>query len=121
MILGNTGRNFAAGMSGGVAYVYDADGTFEERCNKALVTLEEAERDEVKNLLDKHYLYTGSEKAKNILDNFENEVGKFVKVIPVDYKKVVTVLDEEVKKGTAYEDAMTIAFENVTGKKVEIA
>ena len=65
--------------------------------------------------------YTGSEKAKQILDDFDNESDKFIKVIPVDYKKVVTILDEEVSKGTAYEDAMTIAFENVTGKKVEIA
>ncbi len=123
MVLGSTGRNFAAGMSGGIAYVYDADGSFEEKCNKSLVTLESAENDKdvMRELLEKHLKYTGSEKAKQILDDFDNESDKFIKVIPVDYKKVVTILDEEVSKGTAYEDAMTIAFENVTGKKVEIA
>lgn len=121
LVLGETGRNFAAGMSGGVAYVYDADGHFEEKCNKALVTLEGAEADKavIKEMLEKHFKYTGSAKAKQVLDDFDNELGRFVKVIPVDYKKVVTVLDEELAKGTAYEDAMTAAFESVTGKKVE--
>lgn len=123
MVLGETGRNFAAGMSGGIAYVYDEDGSFEEKCNKALVTLEGADSDKevVKEMLEKHLKYTGSSKAKQILGDLDNEIGRFVKVIPVDYKKVVTVLDEELAKGAAYEDAMTAAFESVTGKKVEAA
>ena len=69
-------------------------------------------------MLTKHAAATGSDTARAVLDDFDNEIGKFVKVIPVDYEKVVTVMDEERAKGTAYEDAMLIAFENVTGKKV---
>jgi glutamate synthase (ferredoxin) len=123
VVLGETGRNFAAGMSGGVAYVYNANGKFEENCNRSLVTLEKADNDKdiIKGMLEKHLEYTGSKKAKAVLDDFDNEIGKFVKVIPIDYKKVVDIMDEELAKGTEYEDAMLIAFENVTGKKVEVA
>ena len=123
VVLGETGRNFAAGMSGGIAYVYNKSGLFEEKCNKALVTLESAAEDKevIKDMLEKHLKYTGSAKAKQVLEDMDNEINNFVKVIPVDYKKVVTVLEAELAKGAAYEDAMTAAFENVTGKKVETA
>ena len=72
-------------------------------------------------MLEKHKEYTASETAAKILDNFDDELKHFVKVIPTDYKKVVTIMEEEKKKGTDNDEAALIAFENVTGKKVEIA
>lgn len=121
VVLGETGRNFAAGMSGGTAYVYDRSGSFDSKVNKALVSVKAPDKDDldtIKVMLEKHIAATGSDTAKAVLDNFDEEAKKFVKVIPVDYEKVVTIMDEEKAKGTEYEDAMLIAFENVTGKKV---
>ncbi|MDD6483476.1 MAG: glutamate synthase large subunit [Clostridiales bacterium] len=120
-IIGETGRNFAAGMSGGVAYVYDEGKNLEKNCNMGMVGIEKLSKKDctvLKEMLQKHYEYTGSDKAKAILDDFKNESKKFAKVIPNDYKKVVTILDEELEKGTDRDTAMLIAFENVTGKKV---
>ncbi|MFN7504131.1 MAG: glutamate synthase-related protein, partial [Limnobacter sp.] len=118
VVLGETGRNFAAGMSGGLAYVYDVDGLFAKRCNMAQVELEEvvpateqeakgnreiwhspargAERqpDEVilKNLVERHARYTGSERAKEILENWSTERKKFVKVFPTEYRRALKEL-----------------------------
>lgn len=120
-VIGETGRNFAAGMSGGIAYVYDKNNRLEENCNTALVKLESLSENDamrLKEMLENHFANTDSTVAKSILENFEDEMKKFVKVIPVDYEKVVTIMDEEKKKGTSPDDAMLIAFENVTGKKV---
>ena len=99
------------------------DGGFGSNCNMSLVTCESEENDKevIKEMLEKHLKYTGSKKAEEVLADFDNEINNFVKVIPIDYKKVVEVMDSELAKGTEYEDAMLIAFENVTGKKVEIA
>ena len=74
--------------------------------------------DELKNLITEHYENTKSNTAKTILDNWDEEVTKFVKVVPNDYKKIMDVLDSESKKGTDKEEALLIAFEAVTGKKV---
>ncbi len=121
-VLGATGRNFAAGMSGGVAYVYDPDDKLDANCNKGLVLIEDMEREadiaELKEMLEKHLEYTGSDIAEKILADFDNEIKSFVRVIPRDYKKVITVLEEEAKKGTDIDEAQLIAFEDVTGKKV---
>ncbi|MBN1871365.1 MAG: glutamate synthase subunit alpha, partial [Candidatus Omnitrophica bacterium] len=92
LILGKTGRNFAAGMSGGIAYVYDEENTFKDRCNTDMVNLEEAEDEDkrtIRYLLQNHYKYTGSFVAKNILDDFEGNLKRFVKVIPVEYKHIL--------------------------------
>ncbi len=109
VVLGFTGRNFAAGMSGGVAYVYDADGSFESRCNLAMVGLEpllstaeqfvktdpatwhRGECDEIilKGLIEKHFKYTGSESAQKILDDWDRARGRFVKVFPHEYKRAL--------------------------------
>ncbi|MDK2812628.1 MAG: glutamate synthase large chain, partial [Petrotoga sp.] len=93
VILGKTGRNFAAGMSGGIAYVYDKDNSFESKCNKDTVLLEkvedENEESEIKELIKKHYEYTSSNVAKNILVNWEKAKERFVKVIPKDYKRMM--------------------------------
>ncbi len=93
IILGPTGRNFAAGMSGGIAYVWDIDGEFQSRCNMAMVELESMdfteEQAEVRNLIEQHYRYTGSIVAYNIIDNWDTIVPYFVKVMPIDYKRVI--------------------------------
>ena len=93
VVLGNTGRNFAAGMSGGKAYVFDETNDFEKLCNKEMVDVESVKLSEdVKELFDlitKHNLYTQSKRAHRILANWEQEVNKFVKVIPKEYKKIL--------------------------------
>jgi glutamate synthase (NADPH/NADH) large chain len=126
-VLGRTGRNFAAGMSGGVAYVYDEDGRFRERCNMAMVDVEAIEpdgpdaensasapsqrassvhdygmgdmlyhsADRLRILLERHALYTGSKRARAILDDWDNALGKFVKVMPKDYKRALKQLEAE--------------------------
>ncbi|GAC1396479.1 MAG: glutamate synthase large subunit [Sediminibacterium sp.] len=92
VILGDTGRNFAAGMSGGIAYVYDVNGKFDELCNKEMVDLDPLNQDDsnrLNNMITSHYAYTGSAVAKFILGDFENQLKNFVKVFPRDYKKVL--------------------------------
>ena len=98
IILGKTGRNFGAGMSGGVAYVYDFDGDFENKCNKETFELEKVSKDDSKDLKDfitRHRNLTGSEVAKSILKNWETELIKFVKVMPTDYKRVLNELKDK--------------------------
>ena len=92
IVLGKTGNNFAAGMSGGIAYVYDEDKTFANKCNKDMVELEEAkeeDRDTIYYLLNNHLKYTKSRTAKKIVDNMYDELKKFVKVIPIEYKHIL--------------------------------
>ncbi|TYC90059.1 glutamate synthase large subunit [Novosphingobium sp. BW1] len=126
MVLGKTGRNFAAGMSGGIAYVYDEEGRFRDLANTAMVDLEsvsatpdedegsgrpqqrtvsvndlgmgdmlrhDAER--IRVLLERHKLHTGSSRASELLENFEDALGKFVKVMPRDYAKALKMLEAE--------------------------
>src|SRR5687767_7845391 len=94
VILGATGRNFAAGMSGGVAYVYDVNAQFDQMCNKEMVDLDPLDASDIKllqQLVSNHYEYTNSTVAKFILDDLENQVRNFVKVFPRDYKKALQV------------------------------
>ncbi|WP_244825477.1 glutamate synthase large subunit [Carboxylicivirga linearis] len=92
-VLGKTGRNFAAGMSGGIAYVLDEEGNFDYYCNKGLVDLtpveDHADIKELQFMLNKHLLHTNSEKAQDILVNWTQYLPKFIKVIPFEYKKVL--------------------------------
>ena len=104
-VLGKTGRNFAAGMSGGVAYVYDEDGHFAGRCNTSMValdkvlphgeqdaaTLHKGQADEVllKKLIEDHHRWTGSLRARHILDHWTESRGRFVKVFPNEYKRAL--------------------------------
>jgi glutamate synthase (NADPH) large chain len=107
VVLGQTGRNFAAGMSGGIAYVYDEDGMFDKRCNHSMVSLEkvqpadkvsslagehlgQADETTLLDLLNKHVAYTGSERAKMMVADWNTYRGKFVKVLPNEYKRVLT-------------------------------
>jgi glutamate synthase (NADPH/NADH) large chain len=117
VVLGNTGQNFAAGMSGGVAYVYDEDGLFSKRCNPSMVSLEKVESqqaqpkvpqhlnqpDEVilKTLIEKHLKYTESERAKFILDNWDKVRSQFIKVMPNEYKRALNELHASLTKEAA--------------------
>jgi glutamate synthase domain-containing protein 3 len=92
VVLGPTGRNFAAGMSGGIAYVYEKYNEFPERCNLAMVELERLNAEDkksIRNMLQKHFQYTRSSIAKGILGDFRNEARRFVKVMPKEYKRVL--------------------------------
>ncbi len=100
VVIGKTGRNFAAGMSGGIAYVLDEVGNFDYYCNKGLVELspveDAADVQELQFLLNKHLLHTNSEKAQEILVNWNKYLPKFIKVIPFEYKKVLQ--EEKIKE-----------------------
>lgn len=119
VILGSTGKNFAAGMSGGIAYVYDEDNKLYRNLNKGMVLMEKVEnktdREELKAIIEKHFEYTGSKKAESILANFDDNLSKFKKIIPEDYKKLMglTVMYEE--QGMSREDAQIEAFYAATG------
>lgn len=92
VILGDTGRNFAAGMSGGIAYVYDVKGKFRENCNTEMVDLDKCEledKNELFTLIQKHLEYTDSTVARFILQDLDNQLQHFVKVFPKDYKRVL--------------------------------
>ena len=93
VILGPTGRNFAAGMSGGVAYVWDPKNALLTQCNLEMVLLEKLEAgediEELKGLIRNHFHYTGSTVARRLLESWGLCVGQFVKVMPVDYKRVL--------------------------------
>ncbi|MFP4466952.1 MAG: glutamate synthase large subunit [Candidatus Goldiibacteriota bacterium] len=98
VVLGKTGRNFAAGMSGGIAYVFDENGDFEVKCNKGLVELcrpDEEDADMIRQLIKNHHKYTQSAAAKDILENFESELKRFVKVIPYEYKNILELAKKQ--------------------------
>jgi len=92
LVVGKTGRNFGAGMSGGIAYVYDEDGMFKEKCNLDMLVLEsikEDDKDVIYHLLRNHLRYTSSKRAKDLIVNMENCVKKFIRVIPIEYKRIL--------------------------------
>ncbi|GMU91310.1 MAG: glutamate synthase [Candidatus Hydrogenedentota bacterium] len=108
-ILGKTGRNFAAGMSGGIAFVYDEDGTFASRCNPGSVDLKpmnQRSADDLRRMLERHVEYTDSTVAKTILENWDEELPRFVRVMPRDYARVLREMqqagerDDEVRELT---------------------
>ncbi|HBG61219.1 MAG: glutamate synthase subunit alpha [Omnitrophica WOR_2 bacterium GWF2_38_59] len=113
VVLGKTGRNFAAGMSGGVAYVWDLDGDFSGKCNMEMVELfsvvKEKDINELKGLIENHYKYTGSIVAKGILDNWNAALPQFIKVFPVDYRRV---LEEEQARMEALLKSQEVGVEN---------
>ncbi|HEX7570393.1 MAG TPA: glutamate synthase large subunit, partial [Verrucomicrobiae bacterium] len=120
IVLGKTGRNFAAGMSGGTAYVLDEAGDFKTRCNMELVALEKLtdtdEIEEVWKLIQRHQAFTQSERAAKILADWKHYLPKFVKVLPQDYARVLASLKRVQSQGLSGEDAIMAAFEeNVKG------
>jgi glutamate synthase (NADPH/NADH) large chain len=102
VILGKTGRNFAAGMSGGTAYILDIDGDFEQKLNREMVTIDEMNEEDISFLEDvckKHFDFTDSKKALVVLDDFANLSKKFVKVMPLDYKRVSEIMKKAEQEG----------------------
>ncbi len=99
VILGEVGRNFGAGMSGGIAYIYDSKKTFEAHCNKESLNLdpvvEQKDIDELKTLIENHYNATLSPLAQRILENWEKELPKFIKIFPEEYKQALKRIEEE--------------------------
>ncbi len=113
-VLGPTGRNFAAGMSGGVAYVLDREGDFSTRCNGQMVQLEpleEEDKAELKAMIERHGALTCSSRAAAILGEWESSLPKFVKVMPKDYKRVLKALARAREAGLTGDEAMEAAFE----------
>jgi glutamate synthase domain-containing protein 3 len=115
VVLGPTGRNFAAGMSGGVAYVLDEQGDFPQRCNLEMVSLEEladpAEIQVVKDMIWSHAGYTGSRRAWEILSRWEAVRPCFVKVLPRDYARMLDAIHAAQQNGLSGEAAVMAAFE----------
>ncbi|MEO7299130.1 MAG: glutamate synthase large subunit, partial [Verrucomicrobiota bacterium] len=115
VILGCTGRNFAAGMSGGIAYILNETCDFDRNCNQQMVLLEKLEDPkeiaEVRGMIQRHADYTKSERALKILQNWEQFVSKFVRVIPKDYKRILQTVKEMEASGLSGEEAMMAAFE----------
>jgi glutamate synthase (ferredoxin) len=115
-VLGTTGRNFAAGMSGGVAYVLDDSGDFYRRCNQQMAALEKvtdaAEIEEIRQMIKRHAQYTGSQRAERILAFWDEMVPKFVKVMPNDYKRMLQAIQVAQAAGLSGEEALLAAFEN---------
>ena len=114
VVLGETGRNFAAGMSGGIAYVLDENDTFKNKCNKEMVdleTLNAADVEELETMLRRHLNYTQSAVAQRLLAEWKTSVTKFVKVMPTDYKRVLEALDHVQSTGLTGEQAIMAAFE----------
>ncbi len=99
VILGPTGRNFAAGMSGGIAYVWDTTSDFKENCNLEMVELEglkdEEEIAELRELIERHQQYTGSTVAGKVLERWESVLPQFVKVMPTDYKRFMEEQEQQ--------------------------
>ena len=114
VVLGRTGKNFAAGMSGGVAYVLDDDTTLYKRVNKQLVSLEPVTNKydvlELKQMITDHVAYTNSKKGKEVLDNFGEYLPKFKKIMPHDYKRMLNMIVQMEEKGLSSEQAQIEAF-----------
>ena len=111
VVLGTTGRNFSAGMSGGVAFVLNEDGKFEQRCNLGMVELEKVssaeDKQQLKSMLEAHLKYTGSRKAKLVLDGWQAMLPKFVKIMPSDYKRVLAERKAAAAKDKAHKEMVT--------------
>jgi glutamate synthase (ferredoxin) len=115
IILGKTGRNFAAGMSGGVAYILDQTGDFATRCNTEMVDLETLEDPEeireIYEMIHKHAEYTGSDRAQAVLSHWDDRVPLFIKVMPRDYKRVLQHIQTALANGLSGDEALSAAFE----------
>lgn len=117
VILGQTGKNLAAGMSGGIAYIYDPNHDLYTRLNKQLVYTYEvsgkADIETLTQLLKNHYKYTNSDVAQKILSNLDHELSSFKKIVPKDYEKITTLIQELKAKGYHDDEASLMAFEQV--------
>jgi glutamate synthase domain-containing protein 3 len=120
VILGDVGYNFGAGMSGGVAYVYNKNGKFMRHCNQEMVSLkpveEESDVSTLKSMIAEHQQKTGSTVAKAILDNFDEELKNFIKVLPDDYHSMMVEIEKAKQEGLAGMEMLTVAFERTVAK-----
>ncbi len=121
-VLGGTGKNFAAGMSGGVAYVLDMENDLYTRVNKEMVHIEHVttkmDVGELKSMIEEHVANTNSELGKKILDNFTEYLPKFKKIIPIDYEKMLTTILQMEEKGMSSEQAKMEAFYAIKERKI---
>jgi glutamate synthase (NADPH/NADH) large chain len=118
VVLGPTGRNFAAGMSGGIAYVYDPDNKFPALVNYQMVDLEPlntADREWLRATIERHRELTGSDVADQLLTQWESEVESFRKVMPEDYKRVLAVMDEATASGLSEEETLSRVMASAHG------
>ncbi|MDQ1422545.1 MAG: glutamate synthase large chain, partial [Acidimicrobiaceae bacterium] len=118
VVLGATGRNFGAGMSGGIAYVYDPDSTFRSRVNADMVDIEALEADDVEvvhDLIERHHLYTSSVVAAGLLDSWSSELAHFRKVMPKDYRRVLEVMRDAEAQGLGEADTLARVMEAAHG------
>ncbi|WP_258222094.1 glutamate synthase-related protein [Halanaerobium congolense] len=115
VVLGQVGRNFAAGMTGGTAYVFDIEADFKDKANKEMVELEYLTETEdeviVKEMIKEHLKYTGSERAAEILNNWQEEKEKFIRVMPRDYQRMINAIADFETQGLSRKDALMKAFE----------
>jgi len=115
VVLGPTGRNFAAGMSGGIAYVLDRDGTFAGNCNTQMVSLQKltdaGEISAIKAMVERHVASTGSEHAARLLADWDHTVSMLVKVMPKDFERMQTAIEAVEASGLSGEEALMAAFE----------
>ncbi|PAD77686.1 glutamate synthase large subunit, partial [Paenibacillus campinasensis] len=115
VVLGETGRNFAAGMSGGIAYVYDPEGSFVSRCNLEMVLLErvedQKEADQLFRMIQQHSIYTDSVPAQQVLADWDQALHRFVRVIPKDYKRMIQQIEKVHAQGLSGDAALLAAFE----------
>jgi glutamate synthase (ferredoxin) len=115
VVLGPTGRNFGAGMSGGIAYVLDESGSFPARVNTQMVDVERvedrAEAESLRALIEKHAALTGSVPARRVLDAWPTMLPRFARVIPKDYKRVLACLKRAHDQGLSGDEAIMAAFE----------
>ena len=115
VVLGSTGRNFAAGMSGGVAYVLNEVGDFAMHCNQSIVELhrltDPAELAEVEQMIRRHGEFTDSTVADRVLVDWPAMAAKFVKVLPIDYRRMLETIAEVEAEGLSGEEALIVAFE----------
>jgi glutamate synthase (ferredoxin) len=121
VILGKVGKNFAAGMSGGTAYVLDEENRLYRNLNRQLVLMETvssaAEREELHTLISRHTELTGSGKGREILENFESYLPRFKKIIPADYKEILRLIARSEEQGADPETARLEAFQAFAGMK----
>ena len=119
VVLGSVGKNFAAGMSGGIAYVLDEENRLYRNLNKQLVQMENVEtktdRVQLRRIIEAHVAHTGSEKGREILENFEAYVPRFKKIIPTDYKEILRLIAESEERGADPEEAKIEAFRAFVG------
>jgi glutamate synthase domain-containing protein 3 len=115
VVLGPAGRNFGAGMSGGIAYVLDDRGDFTDRVNTQMVGIESLDDPEeiakVRGMIERHHEYTGSTRARHVLDNWESLSPKFVRIMPKDFKRAVASLKRAHEQGLSGDEAIMQAFE----------